>query len=135
MLQNIFKGKKLPPVAVLVFYTTLALLIGGTLFFFLSEYNGVLSGMSIADKIHNAWFQSATARTAGFNSVDLSCINPGTFLLMAALMIAGGSPGGTAGGLKTTTISVLFLTCYNAIRIKDNVVRNRVIKLDTIKKP
>lgn len=134
MLQNIFKGKKLPPVAVLVFYTTLALLIGGTLFFFLSEYNGVLSGMSIADKIHNAWFQSATSRTAGFNSVDLSSINPGTFLLMVALMIAGGSPGGTAGGLKTTTISVLFLTCYNAIRIKDNVVRNRVIKLDTIKK-
>ena len=134
MLQNIFKGKKLPPVAVLVFYTTLALLIGGTLFFFLSEYNGVLSGMSIADKIHNAWFQSATSRTAGFNSVDLSSINPGTFLLMIALMIAGGSPGGTAGGLKTTTISVLFLTCYNAIRIKDNVVRNRVIKLDTIKK-
>lgn len=90
--------------------------------------------MSIADKIHNAWFQSATSRTAGFNSVDLSSINPGTFLLMVALMIAGGSPGGTAGGLKTTTISVLFLTCYNAIRIKDNVVRNRVIKLDTIKK-
>ena len=118
MLQNIFKGKKLPPIAVLVFYTTLAL----------------LSGMSVADKIHNAWFQSATSRTAGFNSVDLSSINPGTFLLMVALMIAGGSPGGTAGGLKTTTISVLFLTCYNAIRIKDNVVRNRVIKLDTIKK-
>lgn len=134
MLANLFKGKKLAPVAVIVFNTTLALLFGGALFFFISEYNGVLQGMSFIEKINNSWFQSATARTAGFNTVDLSHINAGTFLLMVSLMIAGGSPGGTAGGIKTGTIGILALCCYNAIRGRDNIIRNRNITPETIQK-
>ena len=118
----------------IVLTVTCALLFFGTLFFFISEYNGVLSGMTIADKINNAWFQSVTARTAGFNSVDLSNINMGTFLLMVGLMIAGGSPGSTAGGLKTTTVGIFFLTFWNTIRGKDNIIRNRAIRIDTIQK-
>ena len=133
-LMNLFKRKKLPPVSVIVLTVTCALLFFGTLFFFISEYNGVLSGMTIADKINNAWFQSVTARTAGFNSVDLSNINMGTFLLMVGLMIAGGSPGSTAGGLKTTTVGIFFLTFWNTIRGKDNIIRNRAIRIDTIQK-
>ena len=133
-LTNIFRKKKLTPVSVIVLYTTLVLLFFGTLFFFISEYNGVLSGLSLWDKINNAWFQSVTARTAGFNSVDLSNINMGTFLLMNALMIAGGSPGSTAGGLKTTTVGLFFITFWNTIRGRDNIIRNRAIRLDTIQK-
>ena len=134
MLRNIFKGKKLPPIAVIVFNTTLALLLGGTLFFLISEFNGVLQGMSLFQKINNAWFQSATSRTAGFNTVDLANINAGTFILMIMLMIAGGSPGGTAGGIKTGTIGVLALCCYNAIRGRENIIRNRNITSETIQK-
>ena len=133
-LVNLFRKKKLPPVSVIVLYTTLVLLFFGTLFFFISEYNGVLSGLSMWDKINNAWFQSVTARTAGFNSVDLSNINMGTFLLMNALMIAGGSPGSTAGGLKTTTIGVFFLVFWNTLKGENNIIRNRAIKFETVQK-
>ncbi len=133
-LTNLFKRKKLPPVSIIVFYTTIVLLIIGTLFFFISEYNGVLCGMSIMDKISNAWFQSATTRTAGFNSVDLSNINMGTYLLMIGLMIIGGSPGSTAGGLKTTTIGVFFLVFWNTLKGENNIIRNRAIKFETIQK-
>ena len=133
-LTNLFKRKKLPPVSIIVFYTTIVLLITGALFFFISEYNGVLCGMSIMDKIGNAWFQSATTRTAGFNSVDLSNINMGTYLLMIGLMIIGGSPGSTAGGLKTTTIGVFFLVFWNTLKGENNIIRNRAIKFETVQK-
>lgn len=133
-LTNLFKRKKLPPVSIIVFYTTIVLLIIGTLFFFISEYNGVLGGMSIMDKISNAWFQSATTRTAGFNSVDISNINMGTYLLMIGLMIIGGSPGSTAGGLKTTTIGVFFLVFWNTLKGENNIIRNRAIKFETVQK-
>lgn len=134
LLPNIFKGKKLPPMAFLVLNTTLILLIFGTIFFYISEYSGVLNGMSIFDKLNNAWFQSVTARTAGFNSVDFSLINPGTFLLIIFLMVIGGSPGGTAGGIKTGAIGILFLTFYNTIKGKSNIVYNRQITPSIIKK-
>lgn len=133
-LTNLFKRKKLPPVSIIVFYTTIVLLIIGTLFFFISEYNGVLGGMSIMDKISNAWFQSATTRTAGFNSVDIGNINMGTYLLMIGLMIIGGSPGSTAGGLKTTTIGVFFLVFWNTLKGENNIIRNRAIKFETVQK-
>lgn len=133
-LTNLFKRKKLPPISIIVFYTTIVLLIIGTLFFFISEYNGVLGGMSIMDKISNAWFQSATTRTAGFNSVDLSNINMGTYLLMIGLMIIGGSPGSTAGGLKTTTIGVFLLVFWNTLKGENNIIRNRAIKFETVQK-
>src|SRR5699024_11513351 len=110
MIYNVFKKKKLQPVGLIVLWATIILLLFGSLFFMISESKGILDGMTFFEKFGNAWFQSASARTAGFNSVDLSKINAGTYILMLFLMIAGGSPGGTAGGIKTTTLGVLFLT-------------------------
>lgn len=133
-LKDLFNHRKLSPVAVIVFSVTLALLIGGAILFFFSEYNGVLNGMSLFDKINNSWFQSATARTAGFNSVDLGKINFGSYLLMLILMVIGGSPGGTAGGIKTTSIGILLITCFNSLRGERNIVRNRKIQVDTLYK-
>lgn len=98
----------------------------------ISESKGILDGMTFFEKFGNAWFQSASARTAGFNSVDLSKINAGTYILMLFLMIAGGSPGGTAGGIKTTTLGVLFLTAYNTLRGRKNIIRNRRITPQTL---
>ena len=131
---NLSRKKKIPLISLIVLYMTIILILFGTLFFFISEYDGVLNSLSIWDKINNAWFQSVTARTAGFNSVDLSNINMGTFLLMVGLMIVGGSPGSTAGGLKTTTVGLFFITFWNTIKGRDNIVCNRTIRPDTIQK-
>ncbi len=132
MIYNVFKKKKLPPVGLIVLWATIILLLFGSLFFMISESKGILDGMTFFEKFGNAWFQSASARTAGFNSVDLSKINAGTYILMLFLMIAGGSPGGTAGGIKTTTLGVLFLTAYNALRGRKNIIRNRRITPQTL---
>jgi trk system potassium uptake protein TrkH len=97
------------------------------------EWNGILSGLSFFDKIHNAWFQSATLRTAGFNSVDITGMISPTFLVMLCFMFIGGSPGGTAGGIKTTTIGILALTFVANITNRNVVIiKNRRILSGTI---
>lgn len=92
------------------------LLVLGWVFFLIVEWDGVLAGLAVADKVHNAWFQSATLRTAGFSSVDVAAVHPATWLMMLAFMFIGASPGGTAGGVKTTTVAVLLLSVVHTIR-------------------
>ncbi|MCB9869251.1 MAG: potassium transporter TrkH [Planctomycetes bacterium] len=93
-----------------------ALLVLGFCLYLLWEWEYSLAGLSVAQKLHNAWFQSATLRTAGFNSVDLSNVNPTTYILMLGWMFVGASPGGTAGGVKTTTVAVMALSVAHTIR-------------------
>ena len=133
-LPKYLRREKLSPVITIVFNTTLFLLISGTLLFLISEYNGILSGMNLIDKILNSFFNSVSARTAGFSSVDLSNITCGSYLTLIFLMIVGGSPGGTAGGIKTTTFAVLVITCFNIFAGRKNIVRNREIAPETIYK-
>ena len=132
--QRIFRRQKLPPLTLIVFYTTVILMILGTLIFLIAEYNGVLEGMNWFDKFNNSWFQSATLRTAGFNSVDLTHISGITYIMFIIFMIIGGSPGGTAGGIKTVVFGVILITCYNTLFGKNNIIRNRTIKLETVQK-
>ncbi len=132
--RKFFCGDKLPPLALIVFYATFILLIVGTLVFFVAEYNGVLEGLNLFDKFNNSWFQSVTLRTAGFNSVDLSHISGITYIMFIIFMIIGGSPGGTAGGIKTVAVGVILITCYNTFFGKNNVIRNRAIKFETVQK-
>ena len=96
--------------------TTAILLIGSTLLFLLLEYNGVLKDFSFFDKIINAAFLAVSPRTAGFNTVDLSALSSGSDVITDLLMLIGGSPGSTAGGLKTTTFAVLILSTIAAAR-------------------
>ena len=133
-LPKFLKREKLSPAITIVFNTTIFLLIFGTLLFLISEYNGVLEGMNFADKILNSFFNSVTARTAGFSSVDLGNISCGSYLTLVFLMIVGGSPGGTAGGIKTTTFSVFIITCVNTFLGRKNIVRNKEISYETIYK-
>lgn len=105
-----------PAQAKLCLIAAALLLVGGFLFILGFEWNASLRGLSAWDKVHNAWFQSVTLRTAGFNSVDLSLIEPATFVLVLIWMFIGGSPGGTAGGVKTTTIAILVLSVFQSIR-------------------
>lgn len=126
-------GKPTPIPARIALVTTVILLVSGTFFMVAFEWDGVLSGLSVGDKIHNAWFQSVTLRTAGFNSVDIAAIVSPTFLIMVAFMFIGGSPGGTAGGVKTTTIGILAMTFWANITNRNDVVtQNRRIHSSTV---
>jgi len=127
------QGQRIPVTARIALIATLILLFSGTFFMLVFEWNGILSGLSIFDKIHNAWFQSVTLRTAGFNSVDITGMISPTFLVMLCLMFIGGSPGGTAGGVKTTTIGLLALTFLANITNRNVVIiQNRRILSATI---
>ena len=126
-------GRKIPVAPRIALTTTAVLLVSGMLFILAFEWNGVLSGLSIMDKLHNAWFQSATLRTAGFNSVDVAGIISPTFLVMICFMFIGGSPGGTAGGVKTTTIGILVMTFWANINNRKNIIfQNRRLPSTTI---
>jgi trk system potassium uptake protein TrkH len=118
-------GRPVPPQARLALITTLVLLGVGFLAFLAFEWTRSLGGLDVGDRIHNAWFQSVTLRTAGFNSVDLSVTHPATLLVMLGLMLIGGSPGGTAGGFKTTTLAVLTLGLIASIRGREEINAGR----------
>jgi trk system potassium uptake protein TrkH len=96
--------------------TTVILLLIGFVLILVFEWDNTLRHLPLLDRIHNAWFQSVTLRTAGFNSVDITTVRPSTLLLMLLWMFIGGSPGGTAGGIKTTTAAILVLSVVNAVR-------------------
>lgn len=128
LLPQWLRGGRIALAPLLALRTTLVLLVAGTLAFLVFEGENSLSGLSLLDKLHNAWFQSVTLRTAGFNSIDISTVLTPTLLIMLGWMFIGGSPGGTAGGIKTTTIGVLALTFWACITGRDTVVvRNRTI--------
>ncbi|MBD2036611.1 ATPase [Leptolyngbya sp. FACHB-321] len=96
--------------------TTVILLVAGTLALFLVELRNpnTLGSMPFGTQVLAAWFQAVTPRTAGFNTIDISKMTTAGLFIMIALMLIGGSPGGTAGGIKTTTLRVL-TSCTKAI--------------------
>ena len=104
--------------------TTLFLLLAGTVAFLLSERNNVntLGDMDFYGKILAAGFQSMTARTAGFNSIDIGQMTTAGLFFMIALMFIGGSPGGTAGGTKTTTFRVISSCTQSILQGKEEVL-------------
>ncbi len=115
----------------IVLLTTLMLIVLPALYFFFCEY----SNMNLSDRIISSFFQSVTTRTAGFNSQDLTQLSESGISVMIILMIIGGSPGSTAGGMKTVTFAVLFLSAITVFgrkrdvqsfkrRIADDTVRN-----------
>lgn len=94
----------------LVLTATAVLVVVPTVLFFLLERNATGADMGISTRILTSLFGSVTPRTAGFNSVDTAGLAPGSKLLTIMLMFVGGSPGSTAGGVKTTTILVILLS-------------------------
>jgi len=88
----------------------------GFIFIYVTEYNGVMQGFSVSRRILSSWFQSVTARTAGFNTIDTTALAPASILILLGLMFVGASPGGTGGGIKTTTFAVLILSVTSMLR-------------------
>ncbi len=100
----------------LVLFITPLLIIIGAIIFFLLEKNGVLGTLTLKGKVLASLFQSITARTAGFNTVDFSKLKDITLFFIIILMFIGGAPGSTAGGVKVTTIGVVTVTFWRVLR-------------------
>lgn len=129
--------KKISTHSKLVLVINLALILVGAIGFFILEsiQGGVLVGEGALGSVTESFFQSISARTAGFYSVNLSNIKDSTSLLLMGLMFIGGSPGSTAGGIKTTTFGVLVLATYSIIKNqKEPVVFKKHISDESIKK-
>lgn len=103
--------------------TTLILLLGGAAAVFCFEFNNPLTikEMSLFDKIQVSFFQSVTTRTAGFATLPQQDLTNATSILCLLLMFIGGSPVGTAGGIKTVTIAVLVVSALATIQNRDEV--------------
>jgi trk system potassium uptake protein TrkH len=103
--------------------TTVILLLLGTIVFLATEFHNpnTLEPLSLGGKLLAAWFQSVTTRTAGFNTIDTSKMTTAALCITIALMFIGASPGGTGGGIKTTTLSVLLACTRAALRGNEQV--------------
>lgn len=106
----------------IVIFTTLVLIFGGALLIFLFEYHNpdTIGNMDLGDKIMASLFQSVTTRTAGFETIAQNRFRDSAGIISMLMMFVGGSPMGTAGGVKTTTIAVLVLTTISYFRGKKN---------------
>ncbi|MDX9908599.1 MAG: potassium transporter TrkG [Mariniphaga sp.] len=119
----------------IVLITTLVLIVGGTLLFFLFEYNKTLSEHGFAGKIATAFFGAVTTRTAGFNTVDTAALSIPTLLIVIFLMWVGASPNSTGGGIKTSSFAIALLNILSIARGKSRLeVYNREISSTTVKK-
>ncbi|GAB4376207.1 MAG: hypothetical protein Kow0062_16170 [Acidobacteriota bacterium] len=117
----------------LVLAVTAVLIVGGTAAWLLLEWNASLAGMPASDRLLNALFASITLRTAGFNTLDMTAVRPVTILLMLGLMFVGASPGGTGGGIKTTTVAVLLGAIPALARNQPRVtIFRRHVPLETV---
>jgi trk system potassium uptake protein len=120
LLMRIRTGRKRPlPVQVRFVLLITGILAGlGCGLFLLMEWNNTLSGMSLTQKLANAFLQGVTPRTAGFNTVPTSELIPAVKWFFVLLMFIGASPGGTGGGVKTTTIGLLGVSLKSLIQQK-----------------
>ena len=111
------------------------LILSGAVCFFLFEQNNLLAGMDVKAKILSSLFGSVTPRTAGFNTTDTGAYTEATRMLTMILMFIGGSPGSTAGGIKTTTMMVILLYVWANLRNKKGLnIFGRRLDEDSIKK-
>jgi len=137
VISDILKGRKLSLHSKLVITTTAILLAAGTLMILFLEYSNpkTLGPLSFGHKILASYFQSVTHRTAGFNTVDIGSMFAPTLIITMFLMFIGASPGGTGGGIKTTTFAVLIGTIRATLMgLKDTVMFRRRVPHETVRR-
>lgn len=100
---------------------TAVLLIGAIALLLVLEWGNALAGRSLPEKLLVAYFQAVTPRTAGFNTVPIAELAPASLFLLILLMFIGGCSGGTAGGIKTTTVGVMVATLRAILRSRERV--------------
>jgi len=119
----------------LVVTMSLILLLLGTVFFFILEYSNpdTIGQMPFLEKVSAAFFASVVPRTAGFNSIDTAALRESSVFLTIILMFIGGSPGSTAGGVKTATIGVVLMATISIIRgDKDIEIYEKRLNQETV---
>lgn len=129
--------KKLSLHARVAIIMTISLIVGGAILMFLFEFNnpGTMKNMSFKGKILSSIFASVTPRTAGFNSISTADMSMAGRFLTIILMFIGGSPGSTAGGIKTTTAAILLMTIVSIIKGReDTEISKKKIPKDLVYK-
>ncbi len=101
--------------------TTIILLLAGMIGFFFLERNHTLEGLNLTESLITSFFQSATTRTAGFNTVDIAQVSQPTLVLMMFLMFVGGASASTAGGIKTSTFYLIIVSVITTSRGGDRL--------------
>jgi trk system potassium uptake protein TrkH len=129
------KQRRLSVHTKVVLISTAALVVGGAVLFWVFESDQILNGLPWYHRVLASLFQSITARTAGFNTVDIGLLANETVLLMIVLMFIGASPGSTGGGIKTTSASLLFLILWSRLRGREEVnLFNRTIPRELLQR-
>ena len=120
--RNKYHWKTLMPQTKIVLYVTFAIIIIGSILFFLIEYNGVLKDIDgLGNKIFTSVFQIATCRTSGFNVLDVNMMHVSTIILILVAIFIGGSPSSTGGGIKTTTLFIVFKSVIATVKGKKDI--------------
>lgn len=131
-IYNYKNSKRLSLHSKLVITMTVVLIVGGMILFFLFEmYNPKTMGpMTLKDRLLASLFASVSPRTAGFNSISLADMTIPSIFLNILLMFIGGSPGSTAGGLKTSTAGILYMTVISVIKGREDteIFKKRINK-------
>lgn len=120
-----------------VILLTLGILLTGTFLTLITEWHNpdTIGNLNFGEKLLVSFFQTVTMRTAGFASIDYTKANPSTLLLYCIQMFIGGSPGGTAGGVKTTTVLVVLLFIRSEIYEKKSInFRHHTISYEMARK-
>lgn len=119
----------------IVLTVTAILLVIPTVLFFIFERDCTNKDLSFGQSLLNSVFDSVTARTAGMNTTDTAALSPASKVLTVFLMFIGGSPGSTAGGIKTTTLAVIAMSTFNGItRRQSQGIFGRRLEKDAIHK-
>lgn len=133
--KKAYKTQKFTPTTKLVLVSTVFLIVFGTILIYLGDYGSGALGSSFFQQIFNAYFQSVTARTAGFNTVHIEQLSVFSTIILIFLMWIGASPGGTGGGIKTTTFAIVLLFLYKYLRGQDRLeIYSREVDFETTKK-
>ena len=135
VIKNRFRPSRYSLHTKVVLIATGGIIVLAWALFMAFEWNnpGTIGGMNVGDKMLNSLFFAVTPRTAGHYTVDMNYFSDGSYILSNLLMFVGGSPGSTAGGVKTTTFVVLILTMITACRRERQVrVFKRGIEQDDV---
>ncbi len=117
----------------MVLWTTLILIVSGTVLILTLENDCQIAGMSVKEKVFASLFQSITARTAGFNTLHIPVLGSATLFILVMLMFVGASPGSCGGGIKTTSLSVMAAIVKNRIQGRKSIsIFHRTLPDETV---
>lgn len=105
----------------IVLVTSFSLIFFGSLVIFISDFMGILAGYNLTEKMMISYFQSVSARTAGFNTINIGLMSQTSLFFIIILMIIGASPGSTGGGMKTTTFAIIWQSIRSTLMGKNTI--------------